>query len=271
VDLWHWLRLDNFTKYGSQFLIFSQKTKENSVKKNVIITVALLLLSVHGLNGKDNHIVLTSPIIDLIDGKSFAIDGEVFGLIIQVRREVRKRLYGIRSKNGKFTGIYEFNGEMLSVAELTLLETQIDSHYNTQRNTLAQSRETTSEQEWNYQVEKLEQEYAQRKSELFELLNFVKEDFLSVTTQYCDGIRGFKGQILMLIEDSCHQRGKESCFLLKWGDERDGNEGELMRKEILSFKEFETFCIDLSNYLEDMARSCPKGKKQFLDMIKKKQ
>ena len=148
------------------------------MKKNIITAAAFLILSAQGLHSKDQHIVLRSPIIDLIDGKSYAIDGEVFGLIIQVRREVRKRLYGIPQKNGTFVGIYEFNGEKLSVAELTLLETQIDSHYYAQREALERSRNATTEKEWNYQVKKLEAEYKERKKELLELLEFVKEDFL---------------------------------------------------------------------------------------------
>ena len=77
------------------------------------------------------EIVLTSPMIDLIDGKSFAINGEVFGLILQVRREVRKRLFGNRQKDGTFVGIYTFEGQLYSMTELATLECQYKQEFNT--------------------------------------------------------------------------------------------------------------------------------------------
>ena len=101
-----------------------------------------------------------------------------------------------------------------------------------------------------------------------ELLEFAKDDFLDITSSYIGSCRGFKEQILALIQESCELRNNKNCFLLKWGEEKDGQEGELLKKEMVTFEDFETFCIDLTNYLEDMARSCPKGKKLFIELLK---
>ena len=84
------------------------------------------------------------------------------------------------------------------------------------------------------------------------------------------GFMRFKEPLLGLIQESCDLRENKNCFLLKWGEEETGKEGTLMRRELVTFKGFEKFCIDLTDYLGDMAESCPKAKKMFIELLKKK-
>lgn len=216
----------------------------------------------------EESVVLASPMLDLIDGKSFAINGEVYGLILQVRREVRKRLFGNRTQDGQFVGIYEFDGQLYSVTELTILESQYEEEFNSRLDELEKTKNSYQDNEWQEAVQETEHAFEEIKKEMREVLEFAKEDFLEITSSYIGSCRGFKDQVMALIQESCDRRNNKNCFLLKWGEEKEGKEGELMREEMVTFKGFETFCIDLTHYLEDMARSCPKGKKLFIELLK---
>ncbi len=236
------------------------------MKKIALTTLAVLTLSQAQVS-KINAVVLTSPIIGLIDGKSYAIDGEVFGLILQVRQELRKILFGVKAENGQFVGTYELEEELYSVSELSILETQLKTDYEIKMEELNQTENPDTETE--YLIKKTQNEYEERIHELKNVLNQAKEDFLEKTSSYIESIRGFKKQILMLIDESCEKRDKKDCFLRKWGEETEGNEGHFLRQEIKTFKSFETFCTDLTNFLEDMARSCPRGKELFIELMRK--
>ncbi|MCK5632768.1 hypothetical protein KAH94_03400 [bacterium] len=236
------------------------------MKKTILFSIAALLSAHQTI--KTEHVILKNPILNLIDGKSYAIDGKVFGLILQVRRELRKRVLGVKSDNGQFIGIYELNGEQHSITELVMLEAQLDATYYTELSVLEKKKNNGSQEEYVQTVQEINEKYQERRKQLNDLLDFAKEDFLEITKGYADNIRPFKDQILVLILESCQKHGKESCFLLKWSEESDGNEGKFLRAEIITFKGLQDFCTDLANYLEDMAYSCPKGKQLFIDMIK---
>lgn len=184
-------------------------------------------------------IILGSSVLGVIDGKSFGVHGEVFGLILQNRREIRKRLYGISTKSGERVGMYEFEGKNYCLSELAEIERSLD-----------------------------ESDIA-RKETLREVLEEAKDDFLGITIDYIESIAGVKDYILLLLEDFFDKKGLERCFLLRWGEAEYGEEEQLIKKEILTFEDFVEFCTDLSDFLEALARSCPKGKKQFIQMVKK--
>jgi len=228
------------------------------MKKTIIaLTFSMILSQAASAN---NYVILESPMIGLIDGKSYAIDGEVFGLLLKVRKDIREILYGRKDGTGAFVGLYEMDGELFSITELSLIEKQFEKTYE----------EKQAYIEDKLELEELEHQYQIEKNKLYETVEYVKEEFLEVVAQYIDGIQSFKEHILILIKESCNKRGKDSCFLLKWGEEKPGEDGKMLRAEINTFKGIENFCIDLANFLEDMARSCPKGKALFIEMIKQK-
>jgi len=209
------------------------------MKKKGLVLAALLVITSSKIYCENR--VLNSPIIYLIDGKPYALNGHVFGLLLQVRKQVREIVYGVKKQDGSIEGPYTFDGKRVTLTDLVELELALD---------------TESEG------------YAEARAKLNEMLNTVKEDFLEITKSYVNSIRGFKEQILKLIEESCDLRGKEECFLLRWGEEMEESEGETLRREIVTLEQFRDFCSDLADFLEDMARSCPEAKKLFIKMIK---
>jgi len=211
-------------------------------KKLLTIAVSVLIYPFFFIANsitKTAHVILNSPLLDFIDGKSYAINGKVYGLILQVRKEVREMLLGVFNANGQLIGLYLFNGKYVSISDLAKLEASIHASGDEKKIT-----------------------------ELQNLLAKIKEDFLEVTKGYVENIKPFKNQILGLLKESCRAHNKPKSFLLKWGEELDGDEGKLLREKITSFKEFEQFCIDLAGYLEDMAYSCVKAKALFIELIK---
>jgi len=209
------------------------------MKKTLFLATTCALLAQGAAEAK--HIVLTSPILELIDGKSYALNGVVFGLLLQVRKEDREMMYGKKNADGNLEGLYTFDGKKVCIIDLVEIEKEVHASGDQVRIVALQK-----------------------------LLDEIKEDFIEVTQGYVTNIRPFKNQILVLIEESCKQHNKTDSFLLKWADELDGEEGKMLREDILNFEDFKQFCFDLATYLEDMAYSCPKAKKLFLEMIKQK-
>lgn len=203
------------------------------MKKKMLIVIAAILLC---QTSSQISILLESPILSIIDGREYGVNGIVFGLILKVRKDVREMVYGKKTADGQFVGIYMFDGKFYNLLELVDIENQENVDH----------------------------------AQLEALLEKSKEDFLDITKGYVDSIRSFKSQILQLIDESCKKRNKKENLLVKWGEELEGEEGKFLRMEITSFSDFAKFCEDLTEFLEDMAVSCPKGKALFLDLIKTK-
>ena len=208
------------------------------------------------------------PIVALIDGKSFGINGVAFGLILKVRREIKKRLHGVKSKDGVVVGLYEFEGKKYNLEELAKIEMQHNIDYFSNKEKLERDELSYSKEEWNKAKEVLEQGYSSRKDRMREVLEWAKDDFISISSSYVKSARGVKFVVLSMIQESCKKRNIDECFILKWGEEEEGKEGEALKSDIDTFKEFAIFCFDLSNFLEDLARSCPKAKAQFIELFK---
>ncbi|MFC1842733.1 hypothetical protein ACFLYU_03695 [Candidatus Dependentiae bacterium] len=188
-------------------------------------------------------IVLNNPIMNLIDGKSFGINANIFGLILQSRREVRKRLYGISSAaNGTKVGMYEFEGKKYCLIELAQVEKSL---------------------------ERAEHSEKARKEALKKVLHEAKDDLVSVIGSYIDSARGMKDPLLVMIEEFREKSGLGDFFLLDWGRTKDGDEIEAIRKNVRSLNDLKVLCLEMSGFLEAMARSCPKGKGLFVEMVRK--
>jgi len=203
-----------------------------------LATIAITALLSHGA-APSAHVRLDSPLLDFIDGKSYGINGKVYGLILQVRKNVREMLLGKKNEDKKLVGLYTFEGKTETIASLAKKEQSI---YN------------------SGDPAKIEA--------LKKLLGEIKEDFLEITKGYVENIKPFKTQIYGLLQESCKAHNKPNSFLLRWGEELDGEAGRALREEVLTFKQFEQFCIDLADYLEDMAYSAVKAKALFIELIK---
>lgn len=235
--------------------------------KKKIIAAALMIVATQGIHGE--HFILTSPLLPLIDGKSYAIDGEVFGLLLQVRRKIRILLFGVRNDNGTYVGRYDFDGEKKSIVELSMIETQLEATYYTQIDQMERDKDRYTSNEWAIEMRQIEQTYKKGKDELQQVLLVAENDFIKNTASYNQGVTGFKSQLIGLIRESCEFHGNPDSFLLTWEENDVDDEGEMLKEELNTIKKFQAFCQDLVNFLEDMARSCTQAKQLFIEMIKK--
>lgn len=236
-------------------------------------TYSLLLLYSLGLYAptatariirESTPVKLTNPIITTLDGKSWGIDGESIGLMLQIRHEIRKMLYGIPDKGNKtLTGMYTFNGSSHSIISLAKIESECYARYFSHEDALIHDTSMHSMQE----LQNIKHDCEQQKAALHQISVTIKEDFKRITKGYVESAHGFKDQMLILINESCKLRGKESCFLLKWGEAEEGRETEAFDKEIVTFEAIVTFFTDLTHFLEDMIHSCDKGREQFMSVV----
>ncbi|MFC1841770.1 hypothetical protein ACFLYA_01740 [Candidatus Dependentiae bacterium] len=211
------------------------------MKRMFFFTISFLLLFGHMTFSKSKF-VLESSMLKALDGSG--IGGKSFGLMLQNRREIRKRVYGVQDETGNRVGMYEFEGDPYCLLELAQIEHEIENSPH-------------------------DQDCEERMVRLQEVLEIAKEDFLNFTIGYIESIGGVKGLLMPLLEEFCEKRGLERCLLLRWGQVDSGDEGEVIRNEVLTCKDFTGFCIDLADFLEVLARSCPRGKALFVEMVKK--
>lgn len=213
-------------------------------------------------------IVLTSPLLGLIDGLSFGINANHIKMMLMVHRELKKIMFGEADKTGALIGRYTFNGSQHSIRSLVLLETLKEEEYRNSHAAL--SLDAANKQK----IADLESGYKKFKKELEASLLTIKKDFEQKVAPFEKNARGAKEQMLVLIAESCQKHGHPDSYLLKWADTQEGNEMVYVRDHLHSFKEFDQFCSDLLNFLEDLMRSCPKAWNQFkqqLDAAKQNQ
>ncbi|EKD23242.1 MAG: hypothetical protein ACD_82C00187G0002 [uncultured bacterium] len=204
----------------------------------------------NGLREGKNDFVLTSPIISLVDGTFYGVDGQVFLLIMKNRREIRSRIYGTVENTGKPNakkiGLYNFAGKKYSLVDLVAIEFELENNKFKYSNI----------------------EFQEKKKALLDCLERAKEDFITITNAYTKGINSIKDHMLVLIEEFCQKNGIiNESMLLKWGEIEAGQEERLIRQKFVTFKDFTQFCIDTADFLEVFARSCPKGEILFGKMI----
>jgi len=181
----------------------------------------------------------------MVDGKSYGVDASVFGLMLQIRREIRKSLFGLSEDgkaDGKRTGLYDFFGKKYSIAELAEIE---------------------------FCLKDSDKDFKAKQVALNACLEKVKEDLISITRGYVRGINNIKDPLLTLVEEFCEKKGVSDSYLLKWGEAESGQEEAMVRTQLKTLTDFGQFCIDFTDFLEVLARSCPKGKALFVDAVKK--
>lgn len=233
------------------------------MKKQIIITLLIISTSTWlECKVKEEHkFKLKSPIIGMLDGKALGISPRVVGLMLQVRREVRKMLYGVPvPTSDSCIGTYEFHGQKHSVLSLAKLESELNARFFAHENTMMQDSIAHTPQEW----EIIQKKYEKQKTELKKELVHIKEEFKKTTKSYVEGARGFKQQMLILINESCELRNKKDCFLLTWSEAEEGRETEQLDNKMNTFEAFAEFLTDLTHFLEDLVNSCDKAREQFM-------
>lgn len=217
-----------------------------------------LLASVHQAAATaDQHVLLKSPIVEFVDGKSIGIDAHVIRLMLQVRSEIKKILFGKRLPNGHFEGQFLFDEHLCSVRQLSTLETKYETEFKQKEaeylNVPADAKK----------LEELRAFYKKQRARLQKAFDSAKTEFKNKITPFAKNARGAKNQMLMLIDESCHKRNRLDSLLLKWADADESSEMKFFDEQVVSFKALDQFCIDLANFLGDLMHSCPKAMAQY--------
>jgi hypothetical protein len=203
-------------------------------KKFIIFSFGLCCGLVHAA-----PIHLQSDIIKQFDGKSIGINGDVITRIKKYQHEIMRLLQGKKNTTGG-RGHYNFEGQFYTIHELRKVEEGMN-HTKTHR----QAEQFTA------------------------ALHHMRHDFETVSREFQAAAHGTKPLMAILIDESCKCRNRTDSLLYVWAHTKEENEDFLFDQHIKSIKDFEIFLIDLYNFLEDLAYSCPEANKQFAEKFEK--
>jgi hypothetical protein len=110
---------------------------------------------------------------------------------------------------------------------------------------------------------------AQLQKELAQLLRTEKDRFIDLNKDFIKSVQGNKPMIIKLMHESCALHGTPESFMLKWADTPFGQEQDSFDKNMTTHTAFTTFLSELVNFLGDLYESCPKGRAQYLEILKK--
>ncbi len=220
------------------------------IKKQLLVFNLVLLTTIPNAHAfittkKAHTVLLESPILRFVDGHSFGIDGKK-GIpdLMRIIREIGNLHYGRVLKNRKRVGQFMWQGEKHSLSSLAALEREYIKLGT----------------------------YNQHRSGLNKLLQEIKNTFEKIVEPFMKQARGAKGQMLILIEESCTKRNlrKDTTFLLRWGAAKEGEDIEMFKRDMDRLSKLDVFCFDLVNFLEDLMHSCRKAMGQFIHSAKTK-
>lgn len=181
---------------------------------------------------KPVKIKLESPALAFSDGKSYGFTGEHIGFIAKVVHKLEGMKFGEKNGQAPRVGIFEHEGTLYSIKELTLIEQQDAA------------------------------------PDLEKTLTAAKRHFNATILPFMEYSQGVRPIIIELIEESCQKRHRMSSFLRTWGQCADGKEQDAFNKGITSFKKLDQFIADLMNFLKDLVDNCPKACAQFKELQK---
>lgn len=185
------------------------------------------------------EIVLTNPILKSIDGIPGFMDKEEIGQTLWLRQEIQALHNGIYRVNaagqtdpstGTVQKEFLFRGKKQNLKAVVELESQFATFSETE------------------------------KKEFNALFATVKEYFDKVNIVLAVRAQGMHKFTFKLAQEFCQKANRHNSMLLNW---KEGNEIELYRKSVTSFKLFYTFSTDLSNFMAALVRSCPKALESF--------
>ena len=94
------------------------------------------------------------------------------------------------------------------------------------------------------------------------LFHIIKDYFDKVNNVLAPEAQGTHAFMKDLAIQFCSKRNRPDSLLLNWNK---GDEVEMYRRSVTSFKIFYTFTMDLMNFLGDLIMSCPKALKAYQD------
>lgn len=188
-------------------------------------------------SAKENkEVILTHQLLKSIDGVPGFFDKEEVGQTLWLMQEIRQLHNGIYRVNASGqvdptpAGVIKkectFNGKKQTLKTLMDLETKFGSFS------------------------------AAEKKEFNALFATIKEYFDKVNVVLAARAQGMHKFTYKLAQEFCQKTNRHDSMLLNW---KEGNEIELFRKTVTSFKLFHIFSTDLHNFMAALRRSCPKA------------
>lgn len=195
-------------------------------------------------------IQLNPDIIGLIDGKSFAMSGEVIGASIKICRDVQAIQSGKLLPSGEHEGKYIYKNQKHCIKTLVPIEIELKAKLATLIN--------------NNEIKQVENDLA----ELHTLLKKMHGDFQRLVDPLMGNAKNAKGPLTVIIEEECYARGRKDSLLLDWV-KLDSDEWDSFGDKVTSFVVFDQFCTDLVNFVSDLVYNCKKGRAQFEKLLEK--
>lgn len=186
--------------------------------------------------------ILHHKAIAVIDGTPFGLNGQEIVKMLHVLRKIKQMLHGIKQADtNEYVGLYSYEGTMHSIQSLVQLEKMY--------------RDTGDK-------EKL--------ARLNILLAEIKEEFMTFMKPFVGDAQGSESLIVEIMEDWAEVFNRShDCFLLTWGKQKEGAELQAFDTTISSFHKLHEFFTDLISFMESLIKSCPRGWKQYLELVKK--
>ncbi|MEX0848938.1 MAG: hypothetical protein WD055_01820 [Candidatus Dependentiae bacterium] len=177
--------------------------------------------------------ILISKLLKAIDGRSFGLHGQTIRAILKIRTRLVRMLQGTLQKDGSHQGSYTFDNTQYTIQELYTVEKQGEVDHEIMYNRLKE----------------------------------VKKDFNIQINPFVELGRGFKPQMLILIEESLRLHKRENSILHLWAGEAEGQDMVAFEENVQTFDDLVHFLQDLLNFLDDLISSCPKATKQFINSL----
>lgn len=224
------------------------------MKINFIILISLISTSNiysepkshphHDDKKRHTQILLTNPVLSLIDGIPGFIDAVSIRNIVLVKKLIQDIQFGyIDEKTGKRVGNYAFQNRKCCLKEVIFIEKKLKKE------------------------NKLDE---QSKKELDVCLSKVKKDFVEATLQFTKDIEPGKALIRKLLEESLEGRGIHESLMYDWFNTPLGKEEETFNSKITDLETLDVFFTQVTYFLSDMKHSCKKANVAFEDIFLKK-
>ncbi len=224
------------------------------LKISIISSIVLTQIhesSIFADETKEKRAPIHHESINIIDGFPGGLDGPAVAGLIHFIKELKKLQLGERkSRNAPRQGKYLFEDKKHTLTELAEIEQTIEKQYA--HGAINQK------------------SYDLKKKKLNEVLKIVKKDFIDVSIPSLDQAQGSKEIVVELIEYWTKINNRSDSFMLEWGREEEGQEIAIFQERVQSFTMFDQFCTDLTLFNEDLIESCPRGFRQFLDLLHNK-
>lgn len=219
------------------------------MKRNILLYISCLIAIPTQFIFAEHEAPLKSEVLKCIDGTALMNEYTIHK-IIYIGQEISKFQNGLvdKKKPNERKANHNFQGKVYTLKELVKVE-------------------QTHEEKYRQLKDRNVTQYEAELKPVKEVLAKLKEEFVAITNPFLGDARGTHQQMMELIKEFCQKRKRPDSVLLTWN--KAGNEQDSFRTHVTSLKLLDTFCSDLTLFLQDLIRSCPKSFALFKEWEKK--